>query len=339
MRQKLSDFNHKILNTQNMSVLVFTENWDGKFKKLSFELVSYGAKVAEMMNSSVTALSIGDVAEDELKTLGGYGAKKIVSVSDPKLKNLDNQAYASVIADIAAREGAKVIIISNNNTGKAIAPRLSVRLKAGVGSGISKLPLTLEPFTVYKRTYSGNAYAHVVIRSAIKIITLAQNSFDIAATSNNAAIENVSVSLDGSLVKTEVSDIQKQTGKILLTDAEVVVSGGRGMKSPDNWGPIVELAGLLGAATACSRPVSDEGWRPHDEHTGQTGKIIAPNLYIAVGISGATQHLAGISSSKYIVAINSDKDAPIFEAAQYGIVGDAQKILPKLVEAVKELKK
>jgi electron transfer flavoprotein alpha subunit len=321
-----------------MSVLVFTENWDGKFKKLSFELVSYGAKVAEMMNSSVTALSIGDVSADELKKLGAFGAKKIVSVSDPKLKNLDNQAYTSVIAEIAAREGAKVIVISNNNTGKAIAPRLSVRLKAGVGSGISKLPVSLEPFTVYKRTYSGNAYAQVVIKSEIKILTLAQNSFDIVATTDNSVIENAAVSLDGS-VKTEVSDVQKQTGKILLTDAEVVVSGGRGMKSPDNWQPIIELAGLLGAATACSRPVSDEGWRPHDEHTGQTGKIIAPNLYIAIGISGATQHLAGISSSKYIVAINSDKDAPIFEAAQYGIVGDAMKVLPKLVEAVKELKK
>ena len=322
-----------------MSVLVFTENWDGKFKKLSFELVSYGAKVAEMMSSSLTALSIGDVSADELKKLGSYGAKKILSVADPKLKNLDNQAYTSVIADIATREGAKVIVISNNNTGKALAPRLSVRLKAGVGSGISKLPLNLEPFTVYKRTYSGNAYAQVVIRSDVKILTLAQNSFDIKETADSSVIENVTVSLDGSLVKTEVTDIQKQTGKILLTDAEVVVSGGRGMKSPDNWGPIVELAGLLGAATACSRPVSDEGWRPHDEHTGQTGKIIAPNLYIAVGISGATQHLAGISSSKYIVAINSDKDAPIFEAAQYGIVGDAMKVLPKLVEAVKELKK
>jgi electron transfer flavoprotein alpha subunit len=322
-----------------MSVLVFTENWDGKFKKLSYELVSYGAKIAEMMNCSVTVLSIGDVAADELKKLGGYGAKKILSVSDANLKNLDNQAYASVIAGLAVREGSKVIILSNNNTGKAVAPRLSVRLKAGIGSGISRLPLSLEPFTVYKRTYSGNAYAQVVIRSEIKILTLAQNSFDIVSTPDNSMVENATVSLDGSLVKTRVTDVQKQTGKILLTDAEIVVSGGRGMKSPDNWGPIVELAGLLGAATACSRPVSDEGWRPHDEHTGQTGKIIAPNLYIAVGISGATQHLAGISSSKYIVAINSDKDAPIFEAAQYGIVGDAMKVLPKLVEAVKEIKK
>jgi electron transfer flavoprotein alpha subunit len=240
---------------------------------------------------------------------------------------------------VAAKVGAKIIILSNNNTGKALAPRLSVRLKAGVGSGVSKLPLSLDPFTIYKRSYSGNAYAHVVIKSDIKILTLAQNSFDITTTSNSAAIENLTISVDGSLLKTEVKDVQKQTGKLLLTDAEIVVSGGRGMKSADNWGPIVELASLLGGATACSRPVSDEGWRPHDEHTGQTGKIIAPNLYIAVGISGATQHLAGISSSKYIVAINSDKDAPIFEAAQYGIVGDAMKILPKLVEAVKEIKK
>jgi electron transfer flavoprotein alpha subunit len=224
--------------------------------------------------------------------------------------------------------------------GKALAPRLSVRLKAGLGSGVSKLPLSLNPFTVYKRTYSGNAFAHLVIKSDVKILTLAQNSFDLAETpENSCTIENRSVTVDGSLIKTVVKDVQKQTGKILLTDADIVVSGGRGMKSPDNWAPLTELASLLGAATACSRPVSDEGWRPHEEHTGQTGKIISPNLYIAVGISGATQHLAGISSSKYIVAINTDKDAPIFEAAQYGIVGDAMKVLPKLVEAVKEIKK
>jgi electron transfer flavoprotein alpha subunit len=322
-----------------MSVLVYTGNWDGKFKKSSFELVSYAAKVAEMLNTSVTALSIGSVDESELRKLGNHGAQKIVSIENNLLQNLDSQAYAAVIADVAIQENSKVIVISNNNTGKALAPRLSVRLKAGVGSGVSKLPLSLNPFTVYKRAYSGNAYAHVVIKSDIKIITLAQNSFDLIETANNAVIGKMSVSVDGSLVKTEVRDVQKQTGKLLLTDADIVVSGGRGMKSPDNWEPLVELAGLLGAATACSRPVSDEGWRPHEEHTGQTGKIIAPNLYIAVGISGATQHIAGISSSKYIVAINSDKDAPIFESAQYGIVGDAMKILPKLVDAVREIKK
>jgi electron transfer flavoprotein alpha subunit len=322
-----------------MSVLVYTQNWDGKFKKSSFELVSYAAKVAEMLNTHVVALSIGSVDENELKKLGNYGAKKITTVKEDICKVLDNQVYTAVISQVAEKEGATVIIISNNNEGKAIAPRLSVKLKAGIGSGVSKLPLSLNPFTVYKRTYSGNAYAHVVINTIIKIITLAQNSFDLIETSNNATIENLKVSIEGSMLKTEVKDIQKQTGKILLTDADIVVSGGRGMKSPDNWGPLVELASLLGAATACSRPVSDEGWRPHEEHTGQTGKIIAPNLYIAVGISGATQHLAGISSSKYIVAINSDKDAPIFQAAQYGIVGDALKVLPKLIEAVKEIKK
>jgi electron transfer flavoprotein alpha subunit len=322
-----------------MSVLVYTENWDGKFKKSSFELVSYASKVGEMLSTSVTALSIGNIEEGELKKLGNYGAKKIISINDGQLKYLDSQAYANVIAGVASKEDAKVIVISNTNTGKALAPWLSVKLKAGIGSGVSKLPLSLNPFTVYKRVYSGNAYAHVVIKSDIKILTLAQNSFELLETANSSVIENINISVDSSLVKTEVRDVQKQSGKILLTDADIVVSGGRGMKSPDNWGPLVEIAELLGAATACSRPVSDEGWRPHEEHTGQTGKIIAPNLYIAVGISGATQHIAGISSSKYIVAINSDKDAPIFESAQYGIIGDAMKVLPKLVEAIKELKK
>lgn len=322
-----------------MSVLVYTENWDGKFKKLSFELVSYAAGVAKMTGTSLTAVSVGRVEDAELKKLGDYGAAKIVNVNNDLLAVLDSQAYTGVIAEVALKEGSKVIIIANNNTGKAIAPRLSVRLKAGVGSGVSRLPLDLNPFTVYKRTYSGNAFAHLVIKSDIKILTLAQNSFDLVTTTNNAEIENASVPVDESLLKTVVKNVEKQTGKIVLTDADIVVSGGRGMKSTDNWGSLLELANLLGAATACSRPVSDEGWRPHDEHTGQTGKIIAPNLYIAFGISGATQHLAGISSSKYIVAVNTDKDAPIFEAAQYGIVGDALKVLPKLVEAVKEIKK
>lgn len=322
-----------------MSVLVYTENWDGKFKKLSFELVSYAAGVAKMLNTAVIAVSIGKTGEDELKELGNYGAAKIINITNDQLVTLDSEAYTNIISGVANKEKAEILILSNNNTGKAIAPRLSVRLKAGIGSGISRLPLNLNPFTVYKRTYSGNAYAHVVIRSQVKVLTLAQNSFDLVKTDNSATIENMNAGIDGSLIKTKLLSVQKQTGKILLTDADIVVSGGRGMKSPDNWGPLVELASLLGGATACSRPVSDEGWRPNEEHTGQTGKIIAPNLYLAIGISGATQHLAGISSSKYIVAINNDKNAPIFEAAQYGIVGDAMKVLPKLVEAVKNIKK
>jgi len=321
-----------------MSVLVYTENWEGKFKKLTFELLSYASEVAKMINTSVTALSIGNVEEHELNKLGDYGAGKIIYIDNELLRTLDSQVYSGLISDIALKENATVIVISNNNTGKAIAPRLSVRLKAGVGSGVTRLPLKTDPFTVYKKTYSGNAFAHVVIKSDIKILTLAQNSFELLKTPNNASIEKRDITVDDSMVKTNVRDIKKQAGKLLLTDAEIVVSGGRGMKSPDNWPPLVELAEALGGATACSRPVSDEGWRPHEEHTGQTGKIIAPNLYIAVGISGATQHLAGVSGSKYIVGINNDKDAPIFEAAQYGIVGDAMKILPKLVEAVKNRK-
>jgi electron transfer flavoprotein alpha subunit len=321
-----------------MSVLVFTENWDGKFKKLSFELVSYASKLGEMLNTNAVAVSIGSVGNEELQKLGKYGAAKIVSLTGDGLNVLDNQAWVNLISEVAEKENATVIILSNNITGKALAPGLSVRLKAGMGAGVSGLPVSIDPFVVFKKVYSGNAFADVLIRSGKKILTLSQNSFELVEKPGTPEIIQQVVTVDPGTLKTQVKEVQKQTGKILLTDAEVVVSGGRGMKSGDNWGPLVELAGLLGAATACSRPVSDEGWRPHDEHTGQTGKIIAPNLYIAIGISGATQHLAGVSSSKCIVAINSDKDAPIFEAARYGIVGDAAKILPQLIEAVKEIK-
>jgi electron transfer flavoprotein alpha subunit len=322
-----------------MSVLIFCENWDGRFKKSSFELVSYGVKVAEMLNVPAVALSAGNVEEAELKKLGRYGVSRILNANNDLLKVLDNQVYTKIIAEVAVKENASVIVISNNNTGKAVAPRLSVRLKAGVGSGVSRLPLSTDPFIVYKRAYSGNAFARVKIKSQVRIITLAQNSCEIIEKPVDASIEPVPVNIDPSMLKTVVRDVQKQTGKMLLTDAGIVISGGRGMKSPDNWGPLVELASLLGAATACSRPVSDDGWRPHEEHTGQTGKIIAPDLYMAFGISGATQHLAGVSSSKYIVAVNTDRDAPIFGSAQYGIVGDAMKVLPKLVEAVRSIKK
>jgi electron transfer flavoprotein alpha subunit len=321
-----------------MSVLVFLENWDGKFKKLSFELVSYASKVAEMLGEQAVAISIGKVETAELEKFAIYGASKVISIENESIKALDDQAYTSMIADVAYKIGAKVLVLANNNTGKALAPRLSVKLKAGLATGVSKLPGSTDPFVVYKKVYSGKAFANVVIKTDIKILTLAQNSFDLVESPKPFVCETLDVKPDGNLMKTQVKEVQKQSGKILITDADIVVSGGRGMKSPDNWGPLVELADLLGAATACSRPVSDEGWRSHDEHTGQTGKIIAPNLYFAIGISGATQHIAGVSSSKFIVAINTDKDAPIFEAAQFGIVGDALKVLPKLVEAVKEMK-
>jgi len=321
-----------------MSVLVYTENWDGKFKKLSFELVSYAGKLAEMLGTIATAVSIGSVDDAELQKLGNHGAQKILSVTAPNLDKLDNQVFSSIIVQAAEKEKANIVVLSNNNAGKALAPRISVKLKAGLVSAVIKLPLSLNPFTVAKKVFSGKAFANIAIKTDTRVLTLSQNSFELVETDNKSTIENFSPEIDNSWFKTSVKDVEKITGKILLTDAEVVVSGGRGMKSPDNWGPIEELADVLVAATACSRPVSDEGWRPHGEHTGQTGKIIAPNLYLAFGISGAIQHLAGISSSKVIVAVNTDKDAPIFEAADYGIVGDAHKVLPELIKAVKEVK-
>ena len=314
-----------------MSVLVYTENRDGKFKKLSFELVSYASGIAKMLNTSVTALSIGNVEQDELKKLGTYGAAKIISVTDDRLKVLVNKAYVSVISQAALKENASVVILANNYTGKAIAPGISVKLKAGLAPGVVSLPISTEPFTVKRKVFNGKAIAKVVIKTPVRVITLFQNSYGVKESPVTPVIENFTPELKESDFKTTVTDTHKLTGKILLTDAEIVVSGGRGMRGPENWGPIEELAGLLGAATACSRPVSDEGWRPHEEHTGQTGKIIAPNLYIACGISGAMQHLAGVSSSKVIVAINKDPDAPIFEAADYGIVGDVMKVLRTLL--------
>ncbi len=321
-----------------MSVIVYTENWDGEFKKLSFELSSYAARLAALLQTDAVAVSIGKVADEELVKLGRYGVKKVIAIENNSLSQFDTRLYSRVLADLSKSEGASVVLMANNNAGKALAPRLSVRLQAAIGSGVNQLPLSTNPFVISKRVFSGNAFAHMELQTDTKILTLAQNSFDLVEEPVEPVVERREAELPDAGLSARVLDVQKQTGQVLLADAEIVISGGRGMKSADNWGPLLELAGLLDAATACSRPVSDEGWRPHEEHTGQTGKIIAPNLYMAVGISGATQHLAGISSSKYIVAINTDKDAPIFEAAQYGIVGDAAKILPKLVEAVKQLK-
>jgi len=321
-----------------MSVLVYAENWDGKFKKLNYELASYGAKLAEMLQTDLVAVSIGQVEESELKKLGQYGVEKVFTVQHDALKIFDAQAYAKVISQVAQKVDAQAIVLAFNNSGKALAPRISVKINAALASGVNHLPVSINPFVVSKKVFSGSATAKMVLSTKVKILTLSQNSFEILEKAVACKIEEMPVSIDPASVKTVVKETQKHAGKILLTDAEIVVAGGRGMKSPENWQPIVDLADLLNAATACSRPVSDEGWRPHEEHTGQTGKIIAPNLYIAVGISGATQHLAGVSSSKCIVAINSDKSAPIFESARYGIVGDAFKVLPKLVEAVRKLK-
>jgi len=321
-----------------MSVLVYTENWDGKFKKLSYELVSYAKAIAENLNAETVVASIGMVEEEELKKLGNFGADKIISAKDEKLKNLANQPYAKTLVQIAEKENASVLVFAHNFTGKAVAPRVSVKLKAGLAAGVTELPSSFDPFVVKRKVFTNKAFAKVKIKSEKKIMTLFQNSFEIKETENKASIEEFTPELTDADFRTQVKEVNKVTGKILLTDAEIVVSGGRGMKGPEKWENLEKLAEVLGGATACSRPVSDEGWRPHEEHVGQTGKIVAPNLYIALGISGAIQHLGGVSSSKTIVAINTDKDAPIFESADYGIVGDVHKVLPQFIEAIKEVK-
>ncbi len=319
-----------------MSVLVYAENWDGKFKKLSYELISYAARIASMTGGTVTALSIGKVDVNELGKLGNYGAARVISAGFPGV--FDNQVYTGIIAEVAEKIGAGIVLLANNNAGRALAPRLSVRLKAGLASGVTALPESADPLVVSKKVFSGKAFAKVRILSKTAVLTLSQNSFEVMESGGSASIETFDTVPFEKEAKTEVRNVEKQSGKILLTDAEIVVSGGRGMKSPDNWQPLEELAGVLGAGLACSRPVSDEGWRPHEEHTGQTGKIIAPNLYLAFGISGAIQHLAGVSSSKVIVAVNTDKDAPIFEAADFGIVGDAMKVIPEFINEIKAVK-
>jgi len=321
-----------------MSILVYTENWEGKFKKLSFELVSYAKALADKLGTSVTALSIGNVSDEELKQLGNYGASKVLNVADSRFEALDNKALADAVANAAEAEGSQIIIFAHNNLGKALAPRVTVKLKGGMVSGVTALPESTEPFIVMKKVFTGKAFAGIQINAEVKVLTLAQNSFELIETDNNANIETFDAGIADDVFSTIVNETNKVTGKVLLTDAEIVVSGGRGLKGPENWGQLEELADILGAGLACSRPVSDEGWRGHEEHVGQTGKIIAPNLYFAFGISGAIQHLGGVSSSKVIVAVNKDAEAPIFEAADYGIVGDLFKVLPQLIEEIKAIK-
>jgi len=322
-----------------MSVLIYTENAEGKFKKSTFEAVSYARAIADQTNTSLVALSIGDVSGDQLSALGKYGADKVLNVSNARLKNFVNQAYASVIADAAKKESADIVVLSNSFSGRGLAPRVGVKLEAGVADGAVAIPeISGGKFTVKKTAFSGKAFATVQLTSAVKVIALVPNSYKVVEKAAAGKVEDFASEAKESDFKAMVKDIVRSTDKVSLPDAEIVVSGGRGLKGPENWGMIEELANLLGAATACSKPVSDAGWRPHSEHVGQTGIAVSPNLYIAIGISGAIQHLAGISSSKVIVAINKDPEAPIFKVADYGIVGDAFEVVPQLIAAVKEYK-
>lgn len=322
-----------------MSVLVYVENAEGAFKKSTFEVVSYAKAIADALNTGLVAISIGQVAKDHLINLGTYGAAKVLNVSDSVLSSFNNQAYASVIADAAQKEGATVVVMANSFSGKGLSPRVAVKLKAGLVSGAVELPKTEGgKFIVKKTAYSGKAFAMVNLTSAVKVIALNANSYQLTDNGAPASVEDLASTAKASDFKIKVKEIVRATDKISLPDAELVVSAGRGMKGPENWHLVEDLADALGAATACSKPVSDAGWRPHEEHVGQTGIAVSPNLYIAVGISGAIQHLAGISSSKTIVAINKDPEAPFFKVADYGIVGDAMEVLPKLTAAIKAYK-
>ena len=318
-----------------MSVLIFLDQSEGHIKKNSLEAASYGAKVAEILNTTAEGIVLGTTNED-LAGLGKYGLKKVHSLKNESLNNFDDAVFTDVIAEAAKIIDAKVIIFSNNFNGKAIAPRLSVKLKAGLVSGAVSLPELNNGFVVKKNVFSGKAFANVSIKTDIKIISLNANADKITESEGVAEVTELNVTIPESKVK--VKEVNKVVGEVPLSEAEIVVSGGRGLKGPENWQIVTDLAKALGAATACSRPVSDSDWRPHHEHVGQTGLAIAPNLYVAIGISGAIQHLAGVNRSKTIVVINKDPEAPFFKAADYGIVGDAFEVVPKITEAVKKLK-
>jgi electron transfer flavoprotein alpha subunit len=318
-----------------MSVLIFVDQLDGHIKKASHEALSYGAKIAEQIGDTAEAVVLGAVNED-LAALGQHGVKKVHHVQTEGLQQLDSQVYAKVIAQVAEQTGATVVVFSNNSSGKALAPRVAVRLKAGLVAGATALPETTDSFVVRKNVFSGKAIANVTIKSNIKVISLNVNAYTIVQGEGTADVVPFNATVDTPKIK--IVDSTKTSGKVALTEADVVVSAGRGLKGPENWGIVEDLADTLGAALACSRPVADANWRPHNEHVGQTGVAIAPNLYIAVGISGAIQHLAGVNRSKTIVVINKDAEAPFFKAADYGIVGDVFEVLPKFTEAIKKLR-
>ena len=325
MKQKL--FNNK---TKEMGVLVYTESWNGSFRKSTFEAVSYANETAKLLGTEVTAISLGKVNDSELSKLGNYGASKVVSIE--AVKKGDSQGCTNAIADLA--NDASAIIFSNTYTAKMIAPRLSVKLKIGAINNVVEIASNISPFTVKRKAFSTKAIETTKVNSKKVILSISPNSFRLIETGGSCIIESVE-----SIEKGDVTIEGQETlsGKISISEAEIVVSAGRGLKGPENWGMIEELAEILGGATACSKPVSDIGWRPHSEHVGQTGKAVTANLYIAIGISGAIQHLAGVNSSKIMVAINTDPEAPFFKAADYGIIGDAFEVVPKMIEEIKKI--
>lgn len=316
-----------------MSVLVYTESEQGKFKKAAFEVASYAKAVADQLGTSVTAIAINN---NDTSALANYGVEKVLNVNNEQLQAFNAKSYASVIQQAAEQEGSKIVVLSSSADSKYLAPILAINLDAGYASNVVAVPSNNSPFTVKRSAFTNKAFENCQINTDIKILGVSNNAFGLVETSGNATVEDFTPAIPESQV--QVESVDKATDKVTIADAEIVVSGGRGLKGPENWGIIEELADVLGAATACSKPVSDLGWRPHGEHVGQTGKPVAANLYIAIGISGAIQHLAGVNASKVKVVINTDPEAPFFKAADYGVVGDAFQVVPELIEKLKAFK-
>jgi len=318
-----------------MSILIYAESAEGKFKKVAFELASYAKKVAETLGTSVTAITINT---NDVSELSNYGVDKVLKVNNPKLAGFTAKAYADAIKQAAQKENSQVIILSSTTDSLYLAPLVSISLEAGFASNVVGLPQKLSPFQVKRNGFSNKAFVTTEITTPIKVLSISKNSYGIFENKSSLAEEDFNPSIEETDFGVKVVSVEKASGKVTIADADIVVSAGRGLKGPENWGMIEELATVLGAATACSKPVSDLGWRPHGEHVGQTGKPVAANLYIAIGVSGAIQHIAGINSSKVKVVINTDPEAPFFKVADYGVVGDAFEIVPKLIEKLKSFK-
>ncbi|WP_234733710.1 electron transfer flavoprotein subunit alpha/FixB family protein [Tellurirhabdus bombi] len=320
-----------------MSVLVFVELDEGTLKASSLEAVYYGSKVAEKLNTSVTAIALGEASQDALAQAGRFGAQKVLHASNAQLNEGNTVAYASAVAEAANQEGSTVIVLAKSSLGDAMAARLAGKLKAGLAANVIDLPDLSNGFRVKRSIYTGKAFAYTELTADKKILAIKKNTLTPEESDATAPVETFQPTLNEADFGTiKVTNVEKATGDVLLPEADLVVSAGRGLKGPENWGIVEDLAQALGAATACSKPVSDLDWRPHHEHVGQTGIKVSPNLYIACGISGAIQHLAGVNSSKVIVVINKDPEAPFFKSADYGIVGDVFDVLPRLTKAVKE---
>lgn len=316
-----------------MSVLVYTESEKGTFKKTAFEVASYAKAVADQLGTTVTAVAVN---ANDASALGTYGVSKVLHVKNNSLDNFNAKSFANVIKQAAEKEGAKVVVVSSSADSKYLAPLLAVGLNAGYASNVVAAPSSTSPFTVKRTAFTNKAFNLTTIDTDVKLVGVSNNSFGLVENATTASVEEFSPSvIEGGV---HVESVDKASNKVTIADAEIVVSAGRGLKGPENWGMIEELASVLGAATACSKPVSDLGWRPHSEHVGQTGKPVASNLYIAIGISGAIQHLAGINASKVKVVINTDPEAPFFKAADYGVVGDAFDVVPRLTEKLKAFK-